>query len=93
MRSHRFFSAMQLLGGAILSSGYIPQIAQVLRTGLVRDLNLASLTSIFAGIVCMETYAIYLARSKRLYSFAITNTVSLMLSGTMLVLKIVYGCK
>jgi len=86
-----FFSGLQLLGGIILSAGYIPQIAQIVRTGLTRDLNLVYLVSIFVGVVFMEVYAIYLISRKSAYAFFVTNTLSLMLAGVMVALKVMFG--
>ena len=55
-----FFGVFQLIGGIIMSVGYIPQIAQILRTKSSEGLNLKSFGMIFAGILLYEIYAIAL---------------------------------
>lgn len=84
------FGFLQLLGGLVLSTGYIPQIAQILRTKSVKDINLWYSAQIVAGIVCMEVYALYLLAAKGEWFFFATNTASLTLSSTVLGLKLKY---
>nr|WP_254777219.1 PQ-loop domain-containing transporter [Paenibacillus sp. yr247] len=67
---------MQLIGGVILSVGWIPQIIQILNTKSVSDLNLKSYLLILLGISLMETYAISLAVTGVGLAFLITNTMS-----------------
>lgn len=56
-------SVLQLIGGAILALGYIPQIIQIIRTKSVSDLSLRSYLLMVVGISLMEAYAISLAIS------------------------------
>ena len=82
-----FFGVFQLIGGIIMSVGYIPQIAQILRTKSSEGLNLKSFGMIFAGILLYEIYAIALVvleSSGNMY--LITNSVSTALSGLMCLL-------
>ena len=51
-----FYGSFQLIGGIIMSVGYIPQIAQILRTKSSDGLNLKSFGMIFAGILLYEIY-------------------------------------
>jgi MtN3 and saliva related transmembrane protein len=85
------FGTLQLIGGVILSTGYIPQIAQILRTKSVKDINLHFFLQVVAGICCMEVYAAYLLVTKGEVFFLVTNTTSLLLSSTVVVLKLRYG--
>ncbi|MFY0542603.1 PQ-loop domain-containing transporter [Brevibacillus sp. H7] len=71
------FSIMQLLGGIILSLGWIPQIIQILKTKSVKDLSLKSYLLVLLGISLMETYAVSLAVTGVGAAFLITNTMSL----------------
>ena len=74
---------LQLIGGIILSIGYIPQIAKIIKTKSVKDFSLIYLGSIFGGIVLMEIYAIYMFFVMHTAgAFAVTNTLSFILSGT-----------
>lgn len=54
------FSLMQLIGGVILSLGWLPQIIQILKTKSVADLNLKSYLLMLLGIGLMEAYAVNL---------------------------------
>lgn len=71
------FSIMQLIGGIILSVGWIPQIVQIVRTKSVKDLSLKSYLLILLGISLMEAYAVSLAITGVGIAFLITNTLSL----------------
>jgi MtN3 and saliva related transmembrane protein len=71
------FSVMQLIGGVILSLGWIPQIILILKSKSVSDLSLRSYMLIFMGISLMEAYAISLAVTGVGLAFLITNTLSL----------------
>lgn len=73
------FALFQLIGGVILSFGWIPQIIQIIRTKSVEDLNEKTFWSLFAGISLMEIYAVKLALDGVGYAFLITNTLSLLL--------------
>jgi len=87
------FNLLQLIGGCILSFGYVFQVIQILKTKSVNDLNLKTFTSVFIGILCMEIYAINLAINKTGYMFLITNSMSLLLSGLLCILIIKYKNK
>ena len=89
-----FYGLFQLIGGIIMSVGYIPQIAQILRTKSSEGLNLKSFGMIFAGILLYEIYAIALVvlESSGLM-YLITNSVSTLLSGLMCLLIIFFRKK
>lgn len=77
-----FVNLLQLIGGVILSVGYIPQIAKIIKTKSVGDFSLMYLGSIFGGIVLMEVYGLYMFFHEHAAgAFALTNTLSFILSG------------
>lgn len=84
------FSLLQLIGGVILSLGWIPQILQILKTRSVADLSLKSYLLMLLGISLMEAYAIDLAASGVGLAFLITNTMSLSVVCTVIVLILRY---
>ena len=74
----------QLIGGIILSVGYIPQIVQIFRTKSSEGLNFKSFGMIFAGILLYEIYAISLVViNDSGHMYLITNSISVLLSGLM----------
>lgn len=88
------FGVFQLIGGIIMSVGYIPQIAQILRTKSSEGLNLKSFGMIFAGILLYEIYAISLVvHESSGHMYLITNSVSTLLSGVMCLLIVYYRKK
>lgn len=86
-----FFDILQLIGGFILSFGYIPQIVQVLKTKSAVDLNLKSYIMMFTGILLMEAYAINLMAKGAGWAFLFTNTISLAGCSIIIVLILKYG--
>ncbi len=84
------FSIMQLIGGIILSLGWIPQIIQIIKTKSVKDLSLKSYLLILLGISLMESYAISLAITGVGLAFLITNTLSLCVVVVVVVLILRY---
>lgn len=78
-----FFGLFQLVGGVILSIGYIPQIVQIARTKTTKGLNAKSFGMVFTGIALYEVYAIALAAEGSGQMYLMTNTVSLLLVGTL----------
>lgn len=80
------FGLFQLIGGVILSIGYIPQIVQIVRTKTSKGLNFKSFGMVFTGILLYEIYAIALAVEGSGQMYLITNTVSLLLVGTVCIL-------
>ena len=88
---NNIFGIFQLIGGVIMSVGYIPQIVQMLRTKSSEGLNFKSFGMIFAGIALYEIYAVSLVvidGSGHMY--LITNSISTFLSGLMCLLIKVY---
>lgn len=89
-----FFGVFQLIGGIIMSVGYIPQITQLLRTKSSKGLNPRSFGMIFTGILLYEIYAVFLVvLDGSGYMYLITNSVSTLLSGLMCLLIRIYKDK
>ncbi|MEI2397410.1 PQ-loop domain-containing transporter [Paenibacillus phytohabitans] len=84
------FTVMQLIGGIILSVGWIPQILQIIKTRSVADLSLKSYLLMLLGIALMEAYAVNLAAQGVGLAFLITNTLSLAVVSTVVLLIIRY---
>ena len=88
------FGLFQLIGGVIMSVGYIPQITQILRTKSSEGLNIKSFGMIFTGILLYEIYAIALVVLEGSgHMYLITNSVSTVLSGLMCLLIKIYEDK
>jgi len=87
------FAIMQLIGGAILSLGWIPQIIQILKSKSVADLNLKSYLLMLLGISLMEAYAISLAVTGVGLAFLITNTMSLCVVLLVIILVLKYRAR
>lgn len=85
-----FFNLLQLVGGIILAFGYIPQIVKTFRTKSVKDLSTTYYIGIVIGVALMELYAIYNLIHGIAIMFFITNTISLVMCVTMLILTITY---
>lgn len=89
-----FYNLLQLIGGIILSVGYVFQVKQTWSTKSVEDLNFTTYLSVFIGILFMEIYAINLVIVNNAgLMFLITNSMSLTLSGIMVVLILLFKNK
>lgn len=89
-----FVNMLQLVGGAILAVGYIPQIIKMVKTRSVDDFSKVYLGAIFFGILLMEVYAVYMYFVMGTAgAFFITNTASTILSGTEFYLLLKYSTK
>ena len=84
------FNLLQLIGGIILSVGYIFQVKQTIKSKSVEDLNFTSYLSVFIGVLFMEIYACNLVISGSGLMFLITNSMSLTLAGIMVFLILKY---
>lgn len=91
---NNIFGIFQLIGGIILSIGYIPQIVQIFRTKSSEGLNFKSFGMIFAGIWLYEIYAISLVViNDSGHMYLITNSISMLLSGSMCLLIKIFAKK
>lgn len=86
-----FYDVLQLLGGAVLAVGQIPQIIQIIKTRSARDLNLRTYGLTAAGISMMEVYAVNLVLHGSGGAFLITNTAALIAAILTLLLILKYG--
>jgi MtN3 and saliva related transmembrane protein len=85
---------LQLIGGLIMSFGYFPQIKKSLKTKSVDDIDASYYPFVFAGLALFEIYAVTLVASTGSgLMYLITNSLSVLLAGTMLVLSIIYRKK
>lgn len=84
------FNLLQLIGGIILSVGYLPQIYKTYKTKSVEDLSTAYYFNIFLGVGLMEAYAIFSAIHGVAYMFLVTNTIAWACCTSMLVLTVKY---
>jgi MtN3 and saliva related transmembrane protein len=85
------FDVLQLIGGSILSFGYIPQIIQIVKTQSATDLNLKTFIMMLTGIFLMELYAVNLVLHGSGWAFLITNSISFIASSIMVFLILKYG--
>lgn len=88
---NNLFGIFQLIGGIIMSVGYIPQIVQMLRAKSSEGLNFKSFGMIFLGISLYEIYAVSLVILEGSgHMYLLTNTISTILSGMVCLLIKVY---
>ncbi|HEY5501874.1 MAG TPA: PQ-loop domain-containing transporter [Candidatus Anoxymicrobiaceae bacterium] len=74
----KFLYAMQIVGGCIMLVGYFPQVAQIVRTKTVRDLNIKMFVMLSVGLLMMEAYAIgIVVHDHSGQAYLITNTLGL----------------
>lgn len=84
----------QLIGGFILTAGYLPQIRKTLKTKSVDDISLSYYGLIVLGVSLMEIYGAYqFFVNKAAGMFLITNTMALACCLTMFILVAKYRKK
>ncbi len=76
-----------LIGGALTTLGFIPQVVRVLRLRSAREISLPFTWSFLIGIACWFAYGIYVA----LVPVIMWNGISLVLAGLLLYAKLRYG--
>lgn len=84
------YDFLQLLGGFILSVGYIPQIIQLHKTKSCADISLKTYLFLTLGMLMMEIYAINLTLSGHGQMFLITNSIALIFTLYISILIIKY---
>lgn len=84
------FDVLQLLGGIILSVGYIPQIIKLVKTKSAADFNIKTFVMVWIGIFFMEIYAVDLALGGNGLMYLVTNTMSLIVQSILVVLILKY---
>lgn len=80
------FNLLQLIGGIILSVGYIPQIVKLIKTKSSKDFDIKTFVLCFVGIFLMEIYAVSLVVNGSGDMFLVTNTMSLLIQLIMVIL-------
>lgn len=80
------FNLLQLIGGIILSIGYIPQIVKLVKTRSSNDFNIKTFVLCFIGILLMEIYAVNIVANGSGGMFLVTNTMSLLIQLIMVIL-------
>lgn len=84
------FDFLQLLGGIILSVGYIPQIIKLIKTKSASDFNIKTFVMVWVGIFFMEIYAVNLAIGGNGLMYLVTNTMSLLVQSVLVTLILKY---
>lgn len=87
------FDILQLFGGIILSVGYIPQIIKLIKTKSAEDFNVKTFAMVLIGIFFMEIYAIDLVLGGNGFMYLVTNTMSLLVQGVLVILIVKYRNK
>ncbi len=85
------FDIIQLLGGFILTAGYLPQMAKIYKTKDASAISIPFYCLLILGIAMYEVYAIHLFTTQGIYAFLITNTMALFSSMTILLMVIFYN--
>lgn len=84
----------QLIGGFILTAGYLPQIMKTLKTKSVDDISLQYYGFVCLGVTLMELYAVYQVVVNEVAGmFLVTNSMALACCSTMFFLVTKYRKK
>lgn len=84
----------QLVGGFILTAGYLPQIIKTFKTKSVDDISLQYYGLVCLGVSLMEFYALYQVFVNHVAGmFLATNTMALACCSTMFFLVFKYRKK
>ncbi len=76
-----------LIGGALTTSGFVPQVIRVYRLRSAREISLTFTILFTAGIIFWVAYGIFL----RLPSVILWNAITLALACALLLAKLKYG--
>jgi len=79
-------TALGLAAAAVTTTAFLPQVVKAWRTRHTRDLSLATLLALCLGIILWVVYGVL--RSD--LPLILSNAVTLMLVGTLLMLKLKY---
>jgi len=78
-----------IIAAILTTIGFMPQVYKTLVTKDVKSISLSMYVVLFVGIIFWLVYGILIDR----FAIKIANTVSALLIGTMIVLKIIYRDK
>lgn len=73
------------LAGCLTTAAFAPQALQILRTRRVEDISLAMYVSFVAGVALWVAYGV----AQESIAIVVANSVTLLLAGSVLVMKIV----
>jgi MtN3 and saliva related transmembrane protein len=76
-----------LLGGALTTFGYVPQLARILKLKSAREISLPFTLSFLMGAICWLTYGILLS----LMSVMLWNSAGIVFLCLLLYAKLKYG--
>ena len=76
-----------LLGGALTTFGYVPQLLRILKLKSAREISLPFTLSFLAGAICWLTYGVLLS----LVSVILWNSAGIIFLGMLLYGKLKYG--
>ena len=92
-RKIMIFDFLQLVGGVILSVGYIPQIIKLVKTKSAEDFNVKTFVMVWTGVFLMEVYAVNLVVTGSGLMYLVTNTMALVIQGIFVALIFKYKTK
>jgi MtN3 and saliva related transmembrane protein len=87
------YDFIQLFGGIILTSGYLPQIMKIYKTKDATAISIPFYCLLVFGICLYEIYAVHLFINQNIYAFLVTNTMSLISSIIILLMVVFYNKK
>jgi MtN3 and saliva related transmembrane protein len=76
-----------LLGGALTTFGYVPQLLRILKLKSAREISLPFTLSFLAGAICWLTYGVLLS----LLSVILWNSAGIIFLSLLLYGKVKYG--
>lgn len=89
-----FYDSIQLIGGLMLSIGSLPQIYRICKTKSVKDLSLQTNLYVMIAILLFEINLFHMVLTTGVgLTFLITNTMSLVVAITMVLLISSYRIK
>jgi MtN3 and saliva related transmembrane protein len=89
MHSESFFELIGTIGSLIICASALPQIIKTCRSKKAGDLSILYLTSLMLGAVFVEGYSIY----RMDFVFILSNSLTIIMTGILIVLWIAYGLK
>ena len=81
------FEAIGTTGSLILCASAIPQVIKTFRTKKAHDLSMAYLLILMTGLLLLQVYCVH----TRDFVFILGNTLSLITTGILIILRFRYG--
>lgn len=82
-----FHDLVGYAAGFLATAAFVPQVAKTFKARSARDISLGMYVLFCAGVALWLTYGLLIAS----WPVIVSNTVTLVLSGAVLVLKLRYG--